>query len=83
MLAAAGQVRSLQCSPVGSPFALPGLSLVIEEATALAWNPSLPGAKIEDTVVTTSAGIELLTVDPAWPTVEVDGRLRPDVLVRT
>jgi Xaa-Pro aminopeptidase len=64
-------------------FALPGLDLAIEEATALAWNPSLPGAKIEDTVVTTSAGIEILTVDPAWPSVEVDGRPRPDVLVRT
>jgi len=64
-------------------FALPNLDLVIEENTALAWNPSLPGAKIEDTVVTTSSGIEILTVDSAWPTVEVDGRARPDVLVRT
>jgi Xaa-Pro aminopeptidase len=64
-------------------FALPGLRLPIEEYTALAWNPSLPGAKIEDTVVTSRTGIEVLTVDPAWPTVEVDGRPRPDVLVRT
>jgi Xaa-Pro aminopeptidase len=64
-------------------FGLPGLDLLIEEATALAWNPSLPGAKIEDTVVTTSAGIEILTIDPAWPSVEVDGRPRPDVLVRS
>jgi Xaa-Pro aminopeptidase len=64
-------------------FALPEVDLIIEDGTALAWNPSLPGAKIEDTVVTTSAGIEILTADPAWPTVEVDGRPRPDVLVRT
>jgi hypothetical protein len=64
-------------------FALPGLRLPIEEHTALAWNPSLPGAKIEDTVVTSRSGIEILTLDPAWPTVEVDGRPRPDVLVRT
>jgi hypothetical protein len=63
-------------------FALPGLDLVVEENTALAWNPSLPGAKIEDTVVTSTAGIEILTLDPAWPAVEVDGRPRPDVLVR-
>ena len=63
-------------------FGLPGLDLMMDEATALAWNPSLPGAKIEDTVVTTSAGIEILTADPSWPTVEVDGRARPDVLVR-
>ena len=64
-------------------FGLPGLGLLIEEATALAWNPSLPGAKIEDTVVTTSTGIEVLTIDPAWPAVEVDDLPRPDVLVRT
>jgi Xaa-Pro aminopeptidase len=64
-------------------FALPGLNLTIEANTALAWNPSLPGAKIEDTVVTTDAGIEILTIDPSWPSVEVDGRPRPDVLVRT
>ena len=63
-------------------FALPGLDLTIEDATALAWNPSLPGAKIEDTVVTSAAGIEILTLDPAWPTVQVAGRPRPDVLVR-
>ena len=64
-------------------FALPGLDLTIEANTALAWNPSLPGAKIEDTVVTTADGIEILTLDPAWPAVEVNGRPRPDVLVRT
>jgi Xaa-Pro aminopeptidase len=64
-------------------FGLPGLGLVIEENTALAWNPSLPGAKIEDTVLTSAAGIEILTVDPSWPTVEVEGRPRPEVLVRT
>lgn len=63
-------------------FALPGLVLPIEENSALAWNPSLPGAKIEDTVVTTADGIEILTLDPTWPSVEVDGRPRPDVLVR-
>lgn len=63
-------------------FALPGLDLVIEDATALAWNPSLPGAKIEDTVLTTAAGIEILTLDPAWPSVTVGGRPRPDVLIR-
>jgi Xaa-Pro aminopeptidase len=63
-------------------FALPGLDLPIEDSTALAWNPSLPGAKIEDTVLTTGAGIEILTLDPAWPAVTVHGRPRPDVLVR-
>jgi hypothetical protein len=54
----------------------------IESNTALAWNPSLPGSKIEDTVVTSEGGIEILTADPAWPTVSVAGRPRPDLLVR-
>jgi len=52
----------------------------IGEGAALAWNPSLPGAKIEDTVVVGAAGVEVLTVDPDWPTVVVAGRARPDVL---
>ena len=61
----------------------PGVGTPLEANTALAWNPSLPGAKIEDTALTTDAGIELLTVDPAWPTQTVEGRPRPDVLVRS
>lgn len=60
--------------------ALPGSSTVIEPWTAVAWNPSLPGAKIEDTALVGPEGIEVLTIDPAWPTFEVDGRQRPDVL---
>ncbi len=60
----------------------PGVDTPIEANTALAWNPSLPGAKIEDTVLTGADGIEILTVDPNWPVVTVEGRQRPDVLVR-
>ena len=62
--------------------ALPGLEQTIEDRTALAWNPSLPGAKIEDTVIASAEGLEILTVDPAWPTVSVDRRPRPDLLVQ-
>ena len=28
----------------------------------------------------TESGIEVLTVDPAWPTLDVGGRSRPDLL---
>ena len=49
---------------------------------ALAWNPSLPGAKIEDTVFLGEGGLEVLTADPAWPCRETAGRARPDVWVR-
>lgn len=44
---------------------------------AFAWNPSAPGAKVEDTVLVTDAGIEVLTHDPRWPTVTHAGLPRP------
>jgi Xaa-Pro aminopeptidase len=61
--------------------AMPGSLVQIRPPVALAWNPSLPGSKIEDTLLRTTEGLEVLTVDPAWPTVEVAGRLRPDLRV--
>ena len=59
----------------------PDSSALVEERQAFAWNPSVPGLKTEDTVLATASGLEVLTVDPAWPTIVVDGRARPDVLV--
>ncbi|QLG48109.1 M24 family metallopeptidase [Natrinema halophilum] len=53
---------------------------------AYAWNPTVKGAKSEDTALVTDDGIELLTTTDAWPTttvaaVEYDLELdRPDVL---
>jgi Xaa-Pro aminopeptidase len=61
--------------------AMPDSTIELVPAVALAWNPSLPGSKIEDTVLRTDEGLEVITVDPAWPTVEVAGRARPDVLI--
>ncbi|MDM9380665.1 M24 family metallopeptidase [Chlorogloeopsis sp. ULAP01] len=53
----------------------------LAENMAVAWNPSLPGAKIEDTFVILDNGkLENLTFDPNFPSVEVEGRLRPVVL---
>ena len=60
--------------------ATPGNSTRIRAGMAVAWNPSLPGAKVEDTFLVAEAGLENLTVDPNWPTVEVAGRLRPAIL---
>lgn len=57
--------------------ATPDDTTEIGPMTALAWNPSLPGSKIEDTVLCTDEGLEILTVDPAWPMEDVEGRLRP------
>ncbi|NJL22597.1 MAG: M24 family metallopeptidase [Leptolyngbyaceae cyanobacterium SM1_3_5] len=45
---------------------------------AIAWNPSLPGAKMEDTFVLQADGtLENLTFDPNWISVNVEGHDRP------
>ncbi|MBD2744499.1 M24 family metallopeptidase [Coleofasciculus sp. FACHB-1120] len=49
----------------------------LEENMAVAWNPSVRGAKIEDTFVLLKDRLENLTFDPNFPSVEVAGRLRP------
>lgn len=50
----------------------------VEAMQAFAWNPSVPGLKVEDTVLATPTGIEVLTADPEWPA----RHGRPDVLRR-
>ncbi len=59
------------------PRATPLTTDAVASAHAFAWNPSAPGAKVEDTVLVTEAGIEVLTVDPQWPTAEFAGLHRP------
>ncbi|HWU47640.1 MAG TPA: M24 family metallopeptidase [Humibacter sp.] len=68
------------------PRAVPGAHDTIHLGQAFAWNPWVPGAKVEDTVLLTgdhsAPRIETLTIDPRWPTVEVAGRSRPATLER-
>lgn len=77
-----GTTGYLSREVVGSPAAT---GTALENNTALAWNPSLPGAKIEDTVLLTLNGtepsLEVLTADPKWPVMTVQGRQRPDLLI--
>ncbi|HEU4667282.1 MAG TPA: M24 family metallopeptidase [Arthrobacter sp.] len=47
---------------------------------AFTWNPSGPGVKIEDTVQLTGSGLQILTVDPRWPSTTVNGLKRPITL---
>ncbi len=45
---------------------------------AYAWNPTVQGAKSEDTVLVTADGFETLTATGEWPTLEVSA-VEPDV----
>ena len=60
--------------------ASPAIEHVAVERQAFAWNPSGGGFKVEDTVLATAGGVEILSPDPEWPAVAVGGRQRPDVL---
>ena len=53
---------------------------MLVEGSAYAWNPSLPGLKVEDTVLLQGDTLTVLTEDARWPLREVGGRLRPEVL---
>ncbi|MEY3149433.1 MAG: hypothetical protein RL029_707 [Actinomycetota bacterium] len=55
---------------------------IIGVNNAIAWNPSAEGLKVEDTVITQPGGLEILTIDPKWPTIQVSGRARPGILVQ-
>jgi len=64
------------------PVATPGLSDVVVEDQAFAWNPSVAGAKSEDTVLVAGTGVEVLSTDPRWPSHPVSsGPDRPGVLL--
>ncbi|MFQ6132361.1 MAG: M24 family metallopeptidase [Armatimonadota bacterium] len=64
----------------------PGCDEVIHARQAFAWNPTLQGAKIEDTILAFDDRVEVLTELPNWPSVEVEiaGKTyrRPVVLER-
>lgn len=63
--------------------ATPDTTETLADNTAIAWNPSLPGAKVEDTFVVLPDGtLENLTFDPNWQSAEIEGRLRPLPLER-
>jgi antitoxin VapB len=58
----------------------------VSEGQAYAWNPSITGVKIEDTILVGLTANEVLTEMPDWPAIEaeVDGRRyrRPAILER-
>ena len=58
----------------------PATDHVAQDRQAFAWNPSGGGFKVEDTVLATADGLEILSPDHEWPSVTAGGRQRPDVL---
>ncbi|MFJ5954392.1 M24 family metallopeptidase [Paenarthrobacter sp. NPDC092416] len=70
-----------QGGPAGYAGRDPRVTADVDDAVVLnqpfTWNPSAPGVKIEDTVLLTGSGVQVLTVDERWPITIVDGRLRP------
>jgi antitoxin VapB len=62
--------------------ATPGCDEAVEPWQAFAWNPSIPSLKVEDTVLATPDGVEVLTVDERWPAAVAHGRRRPLLLER-
>jgi len=77
--------RHHQGGPTGyvgrDPRATPSVPDRVAPGQVFTWNPTAPGTKIEDTVLLAANGIEVLTVDPTWPTTEVRGLRRPTELL--
>lgn len=61
--------------------ATPDSPYTVAEGQLFAWNPTVPGAKSEDTILVTEEGSEVLTETGTWPYIELDGIRRPDLLV--
>jgi Xaa-Pro aminopeptidase len=65
----------------------PASQEIVAPRQAFAWNPSITGTKIEDTVLFVDGACEMLTESPAWPTLalEVQGTTlqAADILIRS
>ena len=57
-----------------------GTARLIANNQPIAWNPTGKGFKAEDTILATNSGVKILSMDPDWPSFEVNGRTRPFLL---
>lgn len=62
--------------------ARPDTRVALQSGHVLALNPSVPGAKIEDTFLLASDGLHDMTFDARWPHTRVENYLRPEVMQR-
>ena len=62
-------------------------SLAVQDRQAFAWNPTVMGAKVEDTILVFADHMENLTETPGWPVIvtTIGGKAfhSPDILIRT
>jgi Xaa-Pro aminopeptidase len=52
--------------------AVPGSQEMVSQGQALAWNPSITGTKVEDTVLVGEAGNQVITQTPSLPNVRIN-----------
>ena len=66
--------------------ATPSGQQTIQSKQAFAWNPTIQGTKIEDTIIAGDSGCEIMTVTGEWPSDDIDtGEFvisRPAILIR-
>ncbi|MFA3783294.1 M24 family metallopeptidase [Melioribacteraceae bacterium 4301-Me] len=64
----------------------PDIKEVVHENQAFAWNPTITGAKVEETILVHKDSVEVLTKAKDWPmiNVELNGKVypQPDILIR-
>lgn len=64
----------------------PGVQETVRERQAFAWNPTITGAKIENTLIAFADHTEIVTVSDGWPMirVELNGKTyeEPGILIR-
>jgi antitoxin VapB len=53
--------------------ATPSSQEMVAEGQAFAWNPSVAGAKVEDTILVEAAGNEIITLTPSLPATTING----------
>lgn len=64
----------------------PGIKEVVQNNQPFAWNPTITGAKVEETIIVNQNGFEVLTKSPNWPMiiVNLNGKKypQPSILIR-
>jgi len=49
---------------------------VVQPRQAFAWNPTIAGTKIEDTALLVDGALQMITMSPDWPVIELGGSIR-------